>query len=167
MLTLGTGVGGGIILDGNIFTGKAVGGSELGHIVIVEDGEPCTCGRKGCLEAYASATALVRDAKRATGKDLTPQEIFDAAQNGDDALKEIVDLYIRRLGIGIVNFVNIFRPQLVLLGGGLSAQGKTLTAPLYEMMKEGCFGKEKSELPEIAIAALGNRAGMIGAASLI
>ncbi len=79
MLTLGTGVGCGVILDGNIFTGKAVGGSELGHIVIVEDGELCTCGRKGCLEAYASATALIRDAKRATGKELSPQEIFAGA----------------------------------------------------------------------------------------
>lgn len=167
MLTLGTGVGGGVILDGNIFTGKAVGGSELGHIVIVEDGELCTCGRKGCLEAYASATALIRDAKRATGKDLSPQEIFAGAKNGDSVLKEIVDLYIHRLGLGIVNFVNIFRPQLVLLGGGISAQGETLTAPIYEMMKEECFGGEKGELPEIAIAALGNKAGMIGAASLI
>lgn len=167
MLTLGTGVGGGIILDGNIFTGKAIGGSELGHIVIVEDGELCTCGRKGCLEAYASATALIRDAKRAAGKQLTPQEIFDGAQTGDCVLKEVVDLYIRRLGVGIVNIVNIFRPQLVLLGGGLSGQGEALTAPLYNMMKEGCFGGEKGELPEIGIAALGNRAGMIGAASLI
>jgi len=167
MLTLGTGVGGGIILDGTIYTGKAVGGSELGHMVIVEDGELCTCGRKGCLEAYASATALIRDAKRASGKELTPREIFEGAQNGDCVLKEVVDLYIRRLGIGIVNIVNIFRPQLVLLGGGLSAQGEALTQPIYHMMREECFGKEKGELPEIEIAALGNRAGMIGAASLI
>lgn len=167
MLTLGTGVGGGIILDGNIYTGKAVGGSELGHMVIVEDGEPCTCGRKGCLEAYASASALVRAAKRATGKELSAQEVFDGAQKGDCALKEVVDLYLRRLGVGLVNIVNIFRPQLVLLGGGLSAQGEMLTVPLYEMMKEGCFGGDKGELPEIGIAALGNRAGLIGAASLI
>lgn len=82
-------------------------------------------------------------------------------------MKEVVDLYIRRLGTGIVNIVNIFRPQLVLLGGGLSGQGETLTKPLTDMMKENCFGGEKGEIPEIAIAELGNQAGMIGAASLI
>ena len=167
MITLGTGVGGGIIIDGNIYEGKGIGGSELGHMVIVENGEPCTCGRRGCLEAYASATALVRDAKRAAGKELTPEEIFDGARKGDPVLKEVVDLYIRRLGTGIVNIVNIFRPQLVLLGGGLSGQGETLTKPLADMMKENCFGGEKGEIPEIAIAELGNQAGMIGAASLI
>lgn len=167
MITLGTGVGGGIVLDGNIYKGKGIGGSELGHMVIVENGEPCTCGRQGCLEAYASVPALVRDAKRATGKELSPQEIFDEAQKDDCILKEVVDLYIRRLGIGIVNVINIFRPQLVLLGGRLSGQGEMFTKPLYNIMKEGCFGGEKGELPEIEIAALGNKAGMIGAASLI
>lgn len=167
MLTLGTGVGGGIILDGNIYQGKGIGGSELGHMVIVENGETCTCGRRGCLEAYASATALVRAAKRATGKEMTPEAIFTGAENGDAALKDVVDTYIRRLGIGIVNIVNIFRPQLVLLGGGLSAQGKTLIDPLRRIMREGCFGGDKGELPEIGIAALGNEAGMIGAASLL
>lgn len=166
MLTLGTGVGGGVILDGRIYEGKGIGGSELGHMVIVEDGEPCTCGRKGCLEAYASATALVRDAQRATGKALTPEEIFFMAKE-DNALKEVVDSYIRRLGTGIVNIVNIFRPQLVLLGGEISAQGEALTKPLEEIMRQGCFGKEKGELPEIKTASLGNEAGMIGAASLV
>ncbi len=167
MLTLGTGVGGGIILDGKIYEGKGIGGSELGHMVIVEGGEPCTCGRRGCLEAYASATALKRDAKRATGKELTPEEIFAGAKAGDEALQKIVEAYISRLGTGIVNIVNIFRPQLVILGGGISAQGEELLAPLREMMKTGCFGGEKSELPEITVAALGNEAGMIGAASLL
>lgn len=167
MLTLGTGVGGGIVLDGDIYEGKGLGGSELGHMVIVEDGEPCTCGRRGCLEAYASATALVRDAKRATGEELSPEEIFAKAAQGDDNLQEVVRMYIRRLGTGIVNIVNIFRPQLVLLGGGLSGQGEALTRPLTTIMKEGCFGGEKGELPEIEIATLGNKAGMIGAASLI
>jgi len=167
MITLGTGVGGGIILDGNIYEGKGVGGSELGHMVIVEDGEPCTCGRRGCLEAYASATALVRDAKRAAGKDLTPEDIFEGAMKGDAALRKVTDLYIRRLGVGIVNIVNIFRPQLVLLGGEISGQGDRLTKPLAQIIREGCFGGEKGELPEIANASLGNLAGMIGAASLI
>lgn len=167
MLTLGTGVGGGIILDGNIYEGKGIGGSELGHMVIVEDGRPCSCGRRGCLEAYASAAALIRDVESATGKSLSLQEIFDAAGEDGRVLKEIVDLYIRRLGIGIVNIVNIFRPQLVLLGGALSKQGELLTSPLYDIVKEGCFGGDMGELPEIEIAALGNQAGMIGAASLL
>lgn len=167
MLTLGTGVGGGIILDGEIYEGRGMGGSELGHMVIVEDGEPCTCGRKGCLEAYASATALIRDAKRLTGKEMAPEEIFAAANAGDSAMKELVDLYIRRLGIGIVNIVNIFRPQLVLLGGGISAQGEVLLAPIREILKDNCFGGEKGKLPEMEIASLGNEAGMIGAANLI
>lgn len=167
MITLGIGVGGGIILDGNIYEGKGVGGSELGHMVIVENGEPCTCGRRGCLEAYASVPALVRDASRAAGKNLSPQEIFEEAQKGEPVLKEVVEMYIRRLGIGIVNIVNIFRPQLILLGGALSEQGEMLTAPLNDIMRAGCFGGDKGEFPEIEIAALGNKAGMIGAASLI
>ncbi len=167
MLTLGTGVGGGIILDGKIYEGKGLGGSELGHMVIVENGEPCTCGRKGCLEAYASATALMREAKKATGGDLNPKEIFGGAKAGDPKLQHVVDNYIGKLGTGIVNIVNIFRPQLVILGGGISAQEEALLAPLREMLKTGCFGGEKGELPEIEGAALGNEAGMIGAASLL
>lgn len=166
MLTLGTGVGGGIILDGNIYEGKGIGGSELGHMVIVEDGEQCTCGRKGCLEAYVSETALIRDVRRAVGKELTSEAIFAAAKK-DEAVKAVVDSYIRRLGTGIVNIVNIFRPQLVLLGGGVSVQGEELIKPVEEIMRQGCFGKEKSELPQIKIASLGNEAGMIGAAGLI
>ncbi len=167
MITLGTGVGGGIILDGEIYDGKGISGSEIGHMVIVEGGEPCTCGRKGCLEAYASATALNRDVKRAIGRDLPPEEVFEGAENGDAGLQKIVELYIRRLGVGIVNVVNIFRPQLVLLGGCISVQGETLLSPLREMMKEGCFGREKGQLPEIETATLGKEAGIIGAASLI
>lgn len=167
MLTLGTGVGGGIILDGKIYEGKGIGGSELGHMVIVEDGEPCTCGRRGCMEAYASATALIREGKRAVGKTLTSEEIFEGAEKGDAVLKEVVDLYIRRLGTGIVNIVNIFRPQLVLLSGGVSAQGENLLKPLREIVAKSCFGGDKGELPEIEQATLGNEAGMIGAASLI
>ena len=167
MITLGTGVGGGIILDGNIYEGKGIGGSELGHMVIVENGEPCTCGRRGCLEAYASATAWVREAKKSTGYILTPQEIFAGSGRGDRKLQEVVDTYIRRLGIGIVNIVNIFRPQLVLIGGGISGQGETITRPLNEIVRANCFGGDKGQIPVIETATLGNEAGMIGAASLI
>lgn len=167
MLTLGMGVGGGIILDGEIYAGKNIGGSELGHMVIVEDGELCTCGRHGCLEAYASTTALMRDALRATGKKMTPAEIFEGAKQEDALLQQVLEYYVRRLGIGIVNIVNIFRPQLVLLGGELSSQAEVLLPTLRKMIKEGCFGGAYSEYPEIEIAALGNDAGVIGAASLL
>ena len=112
MITLGTGVGGGVILSGEI-----VSGSEPGHMVIVEDGEPCTCGRCGCLEAYASAAALERIVKQAAGRALSPEAIFAGAEQGNETLQKIVNDYLHKLGTGVVNIVNIFRPQLVLFGG--------------------------------------------------
>lgn len=162
MVTLGTGVGGGVIVDG-----KLLHGSELGHMVLVENGEPCTCGRRGCLEAYASASALKRDARRIAGLDMEPKAIFEAAASGDPTAQKIIDSYIRRLGEGIVNIVNLFRPQILLLGGGLSHQGESLLRPIREMMENSCFGGIKAGLPEIKVASLGNQAGMIGAASLL
>ena len=167
MLTIGNGVGGGIILDGEIYEGKGIGGSELGHMVIVEGGEPCTCGRNGCLEAYVSVPALKREAKRATGKEWTVQKIFEGAEAGDAALKEVTEQYVRRLGTGIVNIVNIFRPQLVLIGGEISEQSSAILEPLRTIVKKNRFGGQKGELPELEAAALGKEAGMIGAASLL
>lgn len=167
MITLGTGVGGGIILDGEIYNGRGAGGTELGHMVIVENGERCTCGRKGCLEAYASAAALKREAYRAGGRELEPEEIFGLAKKGDPIMKAVVDTYIHRLGLGIVNIVNIFRPQLILLGGGISRQGDVLLEPLRRIVQKECFGGEKNFVPEIEAAELGNDAGIIGAANLL
>ena len=187
MLTLGTGVGGGILIDGKIYEGRKMGGSELGHMVIVENGETCTCGRKGCLEAYVSATALRKVTERKLGRAMEPEELFGIAEedkdNREDAAqisaevdterisgkiaREIVDDYIQKLGTGVVNLVNIFRPQILLLGGGIAGQGETLLAPLREMVKENCFGGAYGEIPEIEIAQLGNQAGMIGAANLV
>lgn len=164
MITLGTGVGGGVILDGTVYEGKSIGGSELGHMVIAENGERCTCGRRGCLEAYVSVPALIRAAERAAGREMTPEEIFSS---DEEEVQKVVDDYIRRLGIGIVNIVNIFRPQLVLLGGGISGQGAVLVKPLEEIIRQGCFGGEKGGIPEVKSALLGDQAGMIGAASLI
>lgn len=167
VLTLGTGVGAGIVIGGEIYAGKGIGGSEFGHTVIVNDGELCSCGRCGCLEAYASATALIRDAKNVTGNEFNPEEIFIKAAKGDEIMKKTIDRYIHSLGIGIVNIVNIFRPQRIILGGGISAQGEVLTKPLMEMVKKESFGGEKGDIPEIVIASLGNKAGMIGAACLL
>lgn len=167
MLTLGTGVGGGIILDGEIYEGRGMGGSELGHMVIVENGEPCTCGRRGCLEAYVSITALKREAYRAAGKEMDQEEIYALAEQGDLEMKKVVEAYIRRLGLGIVNIVNIFRPQLVLLGGDIPKQGEALLSPLRRIVEEECFGRDKGDVPEIEEAILGREAGMIGAAGLV
>ena len=167
MLTLGTGVGAGIILDGEIYEGRGMGGSELGHMVIVENGEPCTCGRRGCLEAYVSITALKREAYRAAGKEMDQEEIFALAEQGDLEMKKVVEAYIRRLGLGIVNIVNIFRPQLVLLGGDIPKQGEALLSPLRRIVEEECFGRDKGDVPEIEEAILGREAGMIGAAGLV
>ncbi len=182
MLTLGTGVGGGVILDGRIFTGKMVGGCEIGHMVIVEDGEPCTCGRKGCLEAYASATALWRDGVRAMkehpetllwkkcGGDLEQPRvelIFEAAKEGDPVCTALVENYRKKLGTGIINLVNIFRPKKILVGGGVSRQGAYLFDPINQRLQEECYGREKGQIPEVAEATLGNNAGMIGAANLV
>lgn len=182
MITLGTGLGGGIIIDGKVYEGGLAGGGELGHTVIAAGGEPCTCGRKGCLEAYASATALIRDARKALeshpgslmmemcGQDpanMNGKIPFDAAKLGDETALAVVDQYIEYLGIGVANFINIFRPEQFIIGGGISKQGTYLTDALKKVVGSKCFGGETSALPEIKTALLDNSAGMIGAANLI
>lgn len=167
MLTLGTGIGGGIVMNGKLFTGTLSGGSELGHTVIKENGRLCTCGRKGCLESYASATAMRQEAVEAYGVSMEPLELFQAAEQGDGKAQKIVEQYIADLGTGIVNIVNVFRPQLLLLGGGIAAQGEVLLQPIREKLKKECFGGLYGEVPKLAIASLENDAGMIGAASLV
>ncbi len=179
MLTLGTGVGGGIIANGVMYEGNLCVGAELGHMVICNGGEPCTCGRRGCLEAYASATALIRDTKRAMEKhpDSKMWETYTLeSANGktpfdykdtDIYAKEVVDNYIRNLATGITNFVNIFRPEVVLLGGGVCAEGDNLIIPLQELVNSEMFAKDKGPQSKILIATLGNNAGTLGAASLL
>lgn len=182
LLTLGTGVGGGVVLDGKIFEGAHAGGVELGHTSLIFGGEPCTCGRKGCVEAYTSATALIRDAKRAARKH--PESVmhmlckgdidnmngkipFDAALKGDKAATEVIENYIMYLGEAITDFVNIFRPDVVLLSGGICNQRERLTKPLSEYIKKSCFSGDKAYVPEVRCATLGYHAGIIGAANLI
>lgn len=167
MLTIGVGVGGGIFLNGRLFEGGRIGGSELGHIVIERNGRTCTCGRRGCLETYVSLTALKKDVKERCGRTLHTEEIFRLYEQGDEGVLEVVDEYIDRLGTGIVNIVNIFRPQVLLLGGSIVKQGECLLKPLREMVRESCFGQEYGEVPEIGMAASGEENGMIGAASLL
>ena len=143
-----------------------MGGAEIGHQVIRVNGRLCTCGRKGCLEAYVSVPALIRAASQVAGKEMTLENIFRKAEQGDIDMTEVVEQYTLMLGQGIVNIVNMFRPQLILIGGTMSAYADKLIEPIKEMMKEDCFGGVTSLVPEINIAELGSSAGMIGAANL-
>ena len=166
MFTLGNGVGGGIILNGHIFEGGIMGGSELGHMAVKTDGRECTCGRKGCLEAYASIPALLEAAAREAGQELSLREVFEQYQNNDETMVRVVKEYIHMLGTGVVNIVNIFRPQLVLLGGNLSPYVHLIIDDIREMMKKESFGGDHSDIPELKEAQLGSEAGIIGAANL-
>ncbi|MCR5744042.1 MAG: ROK family protein [Lachnospiraceae bacterium] len=181
MLTLGTGVGGGIVIDGKVFEGGHAGGAELGHTVIRAGGQLCTCGRRGCLEAYASATALIAFTKRAAENDplsliwkmaegnldnVNGRTVFDASDAGDATAAKVVREYIENLGIGITDFVNVFRPDVVILGGGVCAQGEKLTAPIEAYVRDHAFGADLGFTPRVVTATLGNRAGIIGAAAL-
>ena len=178
MITLGTGVGGGIVAEGMLLEGNKSAGAELGHMVIVANGEQCTCGRKGCLEAYSSATALIRDTKRAmeAHKDskmweigsldkVTGKTAFDYRET-DPYAKEVVDAYIEHLAFGITNVANIFRPETVLLGGGVCAEGDNLVKPLQKLLDRDIFAGELGPQVSIRIAELGNSAGLLGAAAL-
>lgn len=177
LITLGTGVGGGIVADGQLLEGVGGTGAEVGHTVLVLDGEDCTCGRKGCWEAYASATALIRQGKRAAaaqpesllagyGEGLTGKDVFDAAAAGDAAAQAVVDLYCVYVAAGITDLVNILGPEKVLIGGGISRQGERLLAPIRAYVAANCFGGHDRTPPVIECARLGNEAGIIGAAAL-
>ncbi len=183
MITLGTGIGGGIIIDGKIYSGFNYAGGELGHTVIVADGEPCTCGRHGCWETYASVTALIRETKEEIKKNpdsiifemiegdeskISGRTAFDAMRAGDAAGKAIVEQYIRYIGIGVTDMINIFQPKKVVIGGGISKEGETLLKPLREYVASHVYTAPTKELAqtEIVAAKLGNDAGIIGAAKL-
>ncbi len=182
LLTLGTGVGGGIVSEGKILEGGHAGGMELGHTMLLRGGAACTCGRKGCLEAYASATALIRQTKEAAkenpeskiheicGNDLSKvngKTAFLAAQMDDETGKKVVSEYIGYLGDGIVDFINVFRPDVVLLSGGICNEGKNLTDPVNEFVQKNCYATANNFIPKVVTAILGNDAGLIGAAALV
>ena len=169
MLTLGTGVGGGIILDGHIYAGADNMGAELGHTKLVYEGESCTCGQKGCLEAYASATALIRFYCRETGmsvEDVNAEMIFRKAAEGDEAAGKIVENYIGYLAAGLSSFITIFRPEVIILGGGVANAGDQLLVPLRRKLEACTFCAAEIGLPPVIRAGLGNDAGLIGAAFL-
>ncbi len=179
MITLGTGVGGGIIIDGKIRSGFNAAGGELGHTVIAMNGEMCTCGRQGCWEAYASATALIRQTKQAMIKysdsimwELCGGDInkvngitaFDAMRKGDFAGRLVVDRYIEYIAVGIINNINIFQPEIICIGGGISKEGDALTEPIKKYLKGEDYARYMKQNAEVKTAVLGNDAGIIGAA---
>ena len=181
MLTLGTGVGGGLIVDGKLYEGNEGKGAELGHMTIVMDGRPCGCGRRGCCEQYASATALMRIAREKMEEhpesamwkmcegDITKVNgamPFAAENQGDVAGKEAVEEYIKYLGETILNFNNIFRPDAFILSGGVAKQGENLINKVKEYCDKFHWGYENTPVPELLIAKLGYDSGIIGAASL-
>lgn len=177
-ITLGTGVGGGAIVDGHIIAGHNFSGGELGHTVIVMDGEPCSCGRRGCWEAYASATGLIRQTKAAmqenkdsmmwqlseNGEHVNGRTAFDAMRAGDEAGKQVVEQYIRYLACGLTNMINIFQPEVLCIGGGISHEGETLLSPVREIIAKEQFAQTAASKTRICTAELGNDAGIIGAA---
>ncbi|MGN0470041.1 MAG: ROK family protein [Acutalibacteraceae bacterium] len=182
-ITLGTGVGGGIIIDGKIYSGSNFAGAELGHIVIEHNGRQCGCGRKGCWEAYASATGLINMTKEAIenpeNKDsylyksvdgdlskVSGITAFDAKSHDCPVGKAVVDTYISYLACGIVNVINIFQPDVLCIGGGISNQGDNLLKPLMKIVEAERYTKHNSKQTKVCTALLGNDAGIIGAARL-
>ena len=181
MITIGTGIGGGIIMNKKIFSGCDGRGTEPGHYFLIYGGETCGCGKKGCFEAYASTTALIRQTKRAMEAnpeskmwDLCGKKIdsvngrtsFDAARLGDETALQVVDQFIEYLAAGTAGLVNIFRPEIVIFGGGVSHEGDYLLDPLNEKLQKLGYGTDLMPYPKAVKATLGNDAGIIGAALL-
>jgi glucokinase len=181
MLTIGTGIGGGLVLGGELYRGAIGAGAEMGHMVVEIDGPPCQgfCPNRGCLESVASGTALVREASLAVaarpdtalgraledGRPLTGPLITELAHDGDPVARGVLALVGRRLGVGIASLVNIFNPEVVVIGGGVVGAGEMLLGPLREEMLARALSPSK-ELVRVSAAAFGAESGMIGAALL-
>ena len=171
------GVGGGFVVDGKIQSGWRGLGGDFGHICVAMDGEPCSCGRRGCWEAYASASALIRQAAAAAAGDpgsalngagaLSGRSIYAAAAAGDAAALAVTERYAQYVGVGLVSLLNALFPEVILLGGGVSGAGDALLTPVRRFVAENAFIRDASLLPEIRAAALGGDAGMLGAAALV
>ena len=182
MFTLGTGVGGGMIIDKKLFEGGWSRGAELGHTTLVLNGRPCTCGRSGCVETYVSATALIADTKTAMLNDknskmweyvqndinkVDGKTAFECSKLGDKTAIQVVDTYVMYLSESIMNMLNIFRPEAFLLGGGICNQGEYLTDKIVEYLEKFDYGYKFAPKTKILIATLKNGAGIIGAAALV
>lgn len=176
-VTLGTGIGGGVIIDGKIYRGFNGTGAELGHTTLVHNGEPCTCGKKGCWEAYASVTALIKQTKAMMDENpdslmhkkaeemgkINGRTAFDSAKMGDVAAQKVVDQYLEYVASGVSSMINIFQPEILVIGGGISREGDYLLRPVQEYVKSYVYCKAVKQT-ELKIAELFNDAGIIGAA---
>lgn len=182
MFTIGTGIGGGIIIDGKMFEGGFSRGAELGHATLIMNGEQCSCGRKGCVECYTSATALIKQTKKKMFENkesamweyvegdinnVDGRTAFECAKKGDKYAIEVKNKYIEYLGESLLNMFNIFRPEIFIIGGGISAQGEYLIKPLVDYCEKFDYGYKRAPKTKIITAQLGNDAGIIGAAALI
>ena len=179
-ITLGTGVGGGAVLNGKLYTGFNYAGMEVGHFVIEYGGRLCTCGRKGCFEAYCSATALIKRAREVMEEHpdsllwqlagslegVDGRTPFDAAAQGDAAAGKVIDEYVNYLGCGVASLVNIFQPEVFCIGGGIANQGETLMAPVRYILNREDYARNSMHRTRLVRAQLGNDAGLIGAALL-
>ncbi len=178
LLTIGTGIGGGMVFDGKLIEGYKSAGAELGHITIREGGLTCSCGRKGCYEKYASATALISQTRHAMVEDLDSQmwwivegkienvdgrTAFEAARKGDETAKKVIEQYVGYLSEGIADFVNIFRPEAIVLGGGVANEGEALFEPLRKAVDARTYIAMDIVPLKIVGAQLGNLAGVYGA----
>lgn len=180
LVTLGTGIGTGFILDGKIFEGNRGEGAEGGHICIRTGGIKCTCGERGCWEAYASATALMRETALYIKKypdtvmktlaesygEINGQVAFEGCGQGDKAAEKVIKNYVKNVATGIISLVNIFRPDVVMIGGGVSNAGDEFVSMVEKIVKRHSFGGKHNKVPPIKRATLGNDAGIIGAACL-
>ncbi len=180
MITLGTGVGGGVVIDGKLLTGVNFAAGELGHIVIEAGGRQCTCGRRGCWERYSSASALKemtkdkieecraqgRYTKMAKAPHVSGRTACDCMREGDEAAKEVYDKYVYYLAMGLTNVINAFQPEVISIGGGISGEGQSLIDALMPIIREERYDKFSNRHTDLRIAELGNDAGIIGAAAL-
>ena len=181
MITLGTGVGGGIIIDGKVYSGFNYAAAELGHMMIVANGNPCSCGLNGCWEAYSSATALIKSTREAMERNpdtvmwemcegnlanVNGRTAFNAMRQGDMVAAEVIDMYIEYLAVGIINIINIFCPEVLSIGGGISNEKDRLLDMLLPRIGMRIYSSNSPRRTLIKIAELGNEAGIIGAAAL-
>ena len=180
LVAVGTGIGGGLVLDGAVYRGTAGFGGEVGHMIVAPDGDPCDCGNRGCLETMASGSALGRAARAVAAADpggrlatlaggpqrVTGEIVFQAAKEGDQAAIALFERTGYWLGVGIASLITIFDPDMVVVGGGLAATGEVLLAPARASMERYVFGRAHRDLPPVAPARLGADAGLVGAATL-
>lgn len=176
MITIGTGIGSGVIVNGKVYKGSGDAGSELGHMLFKSNGVLCTCGRKGCWEAYASASALIRRTKKAIARhpetamanfpEVDGKTAFQAAKENDPVAKQLVKAYLHDVADGLVNAVNIFRPDIMVIGGGISHEGAYILQPIQKFVDKYSSGSRLLVPPRIKLAHFENDAGIIGASLL-